>query len=126
MSRFSFIRALSFLALVFLVVAGMSGRAYAVDTYVLPEDKDWSVDVFTKLGRGLTNVASSPLEIPKKAYIESSRSDDWIETLARLQAGALIGTGRGVIRAGAGLFDVLTFPFDINEYQPILEPEYVF
>ncbi len=126
MSPFSFSRVLSFCALFFVAFVGMSERAYGVDTYVLPEDKDRSVDISTKLSRGIINVASSPLEIPKKAYIESSRSDDWIETLARLQAGAIIGVGRGVIRAGAGLFDVLTFPFDINEYQPILEPEYVF
>lgn len=107
-----------------LLVAGE--RAYAVDTYVLPEDKDWSVKVATKLSRGVINVGTSVLEVPKKAYIESSRSDQWIETLGRLHAGALIGVGRTVIRAGAGAFDIITFPFDINDYEPILEPEYVF
>ena len=126
MSPFSFSRALSLCALFFIAFVGMSERAYGVDTYVLPEDKDRSVDISTKLSRGIVNVASSPLEIPKKAYIESSRSDQWIETPARLLSGAIIGVGRGVIRAGAGVFDVLTFPFDINGYEPILEPEYVF
>lgn len=101
-------------------------RAYAVDTYVLPEDKDWSVKVTHKLSRGLVNIGTSPLEVPKKAYIEASRSDTWMETFGRITSGALIGVGRTVIRGGYGAFDVITFPFDINEYEPILEPEYVF
>ncbi|MDP3937000.1 MAG: exosortase system-associated protein, TIGR04073 family [Deltaproteobacteria bacterium] len=117
-----------------LLVVGMAAtlliatgeRAYAMDTYVIPEDKDLSVKVATKLSRGIINVGTSVLEIPKKAYIESSRSDQWIETLGRLSAGVLIGAGRTVIRAGAGAFDIITFPFDINDYEPILEPEYVF
>ena len=101
-------------------------RAYGVDTYILPEDKDWSVKVSHKFARGLVNIGTSPLEVPKKAYIEASRSDTWIETFGRITSGALIGVGRAVIRAGYGGFDVITFPFDINDYDPILEPEYVF
>jgi len=119
-------RTLVICGLVVATIAVAGERAYAVDTYVLPEDKDWSVKVSTKLSRGIINVGTSVLEVPKKAYIESSRSDQWMETFGRLNAGVLIGVGRTVIRAGAGAFDIITFPFDINDYEPILEPEYVF
>ena len=49
-----------------------------------------------------------------------------METFGRLFSGTFIGIGRTVIRTGAGVYDVVTFPFPIQDYDPILEPEYVF
>jgi putative exosortase-associated protein (TIGR04073 family) len=126
MSRSLFGRALSFFVLLIVVIAGTQGRALAMDTYVLPEDKDWSVKVSHKFSRGVVNVATGSLEVPKKTYIESTRSDQWIETVGRMLSGTFIGLGRTVIRTGAGVYDVVTFPFPIQDYDPILEPEYVF
>jgi putative exosortase-associated protein (TIGR04073 family) len=116
-------------ALLLAACLGASERALAdtyVKTFVLPEDRDWAVKVSHKFSRGVVNVATSPLEIPKKSYIESSRSDQWMETFGRLFSGTFIGLGRTVARTGAGVFDLITFPLPINDYDPILEPEYVF
>ena len=124
-----YVRILPLSAFLLAACLGVSERALAdtyVKTFVYPEDKDLAVKVSNKFSRGVENVVTAPFEIPKKAYIESSRSDKWLETFGRLFSGTFIGLGRTVGRTGAGVFDVITFPLPINDYDPILEPEYVF
>ena len=37
------------------------------------------------------------------------------------------GIGMTLVRTGAGIFEVATFPFPVPEaYKPVIEPEYVF
>ena len=80
-------------------------------------------DPFTKLGRGVANTLTGWVEVPKNIYNTSVQENAFV--------GAMLGLARGVgmaiVRTGAGLLEVVSFPFPAPEdYKPILEPEYVF
>lgn len=80
-------------------------------------------DPFTKLGRGVANTLTGWVELPKNIY-ETSLEDN---ALAGVTLGLAKGAGMTLVRTGAGIYEVATFPFPLPEnYKPILEPEYVF
>ncbi len=58
-----------------------------------------------KLGRGISNVGYSPLEIPYRI----AKDIEEVNPLAAFGSGLLKGAGWGVLRLGAGVFDVATF-----------------
>jgi len=79
-------------------------------------------DPAKKLGRGLVNILTGWVELPKNIYETSAESS----FLAGITVGLAKGLGMTVVRTGAGIFDAATFPFPLPEdYKPILEPEYV-
>ena len=83
----------------------------------------YAQDPFTKLGRGVANTLTGWVELPKNIYSTSVEDN----ALAGITLGLAKGLGMGLVRTGAGIFEVLTFPFPLPEnYKPILEPEYVF
>lgn len=76
-----------------------------------------------KLGRGLANVLTGWVELPKNIYDTSVEEN----MLSGLTMGLAKGIGMTIVRTGAGVFEAVTFPFPIPEdYQPVLEPEFVF
>ncbi|MBN1587436.1 MAG: exosortase system-associated protein, TIGR04073 family [Candidatus Omnitrophica bacterium] len=76
----------------------------------------------TKFTRGVVNMVTSIVEIPRNIHNTTEETS----MLAGWTWGAVKGLGWGVIRALAGVYDVVTFPFPIPEdYRPILEPEFV-
>ena len=80
-------------------------------------------DPFTKLGRGVANTLTGWVELPKNIY-KTSVEDN---ALAGLTLGLARGAGMTIVRTGAGIYEIATFPFPLPEnYKPILEPEYVF
>jgi putative exosortase-associated protein (TIGR04073 family) len=80
-------------------------------------------DPFTKLGRGLANTLTGWVELPKNIYSTSVEDNP----LAGVTLGLAKGAGMTLVRTGAGIFEIATFPFPLPEdYKPILEPEYVF
>ena len=80
-------------------------------------------DAFTKLGRGIANTFTGCVELPKNIAETSSK----INLFTGLTLGAARGAGMGIVRTGAGIYEVVTFPFPLpQDYKPILEPEYVF
>lgn len=80
-------------------------------------------DAARKLGRGLANTVSGWLEIPKNIYDVSVESNPFVG----ITWGTIKGTGYAVARTGAGVFDIVTFPFPVPEgYEPIMKPEFVF
>jgi len=85
----------------------------------MPAHADNAVD---KLGRGLANVLTSPIEVVQ------GMSD--VNAENGMVAGATIGTLQGTVnlvkRACVGVFEIVTFPIPIPEnYGPILtEPEF--
>ena len=80
-------------------------------------------DAFTKLGRGIANTLTGWVELPKNIY--STSVDD--NPLAGVTLGLAKGAGMTLVRTGAGIYEIATFPFPLPEaYKPILEPEYVF
>ena len=81
-----------------------------------------------KLVRGLTNVVTSPFEIPKqiRAYwIEGAQQTDHI--LVWVASGFVRGIVEDVKRFGSGVWDVVSFPISVpGDYEPLLKPDYVF
>jgi putative exosortase-associated protein (TIGR04073 family) len=77
-----------------------------------------------KLGRGLVNVATGWIELPKNIYDTSVETNN---PLLGITYGTLKGVGMTVVRTGAGAYDIATFLFPLPaDYKPILEPEFVF
>lgn len=75
-----------------------------------------------KLMRGITNLITAPLEIPRRLRART-RGDN---TFRGWSLGASQGLGYTVVRIAAGAYEVLTFPAPApKDYAPILEPEYV-
>ena len=80
-------------------------------------------DAFTKLGRGVANTLTGWVELPKTVY-STSRDEN---AFSGMTLGIAKGAGLSIVRTGAGIFEIATFPFPLPEnYKPILEPEYVF
>ena len=76
-----------------------------------------------KLGRGIVNIATGWIKIPKNIYDTSVESNPFLG----ITFGTLKGAGMTVVRTGAGAYDVVTFLFPMpKDYAPILEPEFVF
>ena len=81
-------------------------------------------DPFTKLGRGVANTLTGWVELPKNIYNTSVEENN---AFAGMTLGLAKGAGMTIVRTGAGVYEIVTFPFPLPEnYKPILEPEYVF
>ncbi len=75
-----------------------------------------------KLGRGIANVVTSPLEVCVSVYHIFSTEGP----AAAATYGVVDGVVKTTMRAGVGVFEVITFPFPFPaEYDPILEPEFL-
>jgi len=82
----------------------------------------YAQDVLRKLGRGLANILTGWIEIPKNIYDTSVEENIGMG----LTVGLARGIGMTVVRTGAGIYETITFPFPLPEdYEPLLEPEYV-
>lgn len=122
-----------FIVLILMLVSFFAGIALAAEyakEEVQPAANEAAVQVdeikydnspVNKLGRGAINTTTCWLEIPAKIYDVSNKRDPvlgWTLGLAE-------GTLTTFVRAGTGLFDVVTFvipPYN----KPIMTPEYAF
>lgn len=78
--------------------------------------------MFHKLGRGVVNIFTGWLEIPKQTAEEWRRTDPFTGTILGVIKGVWLGIGRTF----AGFYEVISFPFPIpRDYRPIMEPEFV-
>ena len=81
-----------------------------------------------KLYRGVVNVVTAPVEIPKQArayWIEGAQKTDHI--LVWIGSGTVWGMVQTVKRAGSGIWDIVSFPFEKpDQYEPLLKPDFVF
>ena len=75
-----------------------------------------------KVGRGLSNVVLGWAEFP----VQMARVNDREGNSAAFGYGLVRGLGRTYIRVHAGLFEMLSFPFPVNQgtYRPILPSHY--
>jgi putative exosortase-associated protein (TIGR04073 family) len=87
--------------------------------------EDTSLETFAwneKLSRGVVNVVTSPLEIPRNIdKVGSDKGPAYGWTVGLVQ-----GAATTILRAGAGLVDTLTFPFNWpnGRKAPLMSPEY--
>ena len=83
-------------------------------------DKPFISKPFIKLGRGMVNTISSPLELPNQMYLLSNHayenSQYGLETASAAIEGFLMGTVYTFWRLGAGTYDLLTFPLPKYEF----------
>ena len=81
-----------------------------------------------KLYRGVVNVLTAPVEIPKQArsyWITGAQKTPHI--LVWIFSGAIWGVVEGIKRAGSGVWDIISFPFDKPAgFEPVFKPNFVF
>lgn len=75
-----------------------------------------------KIIRGVANIIGSPIEIARAIHIRSNEENlgyGWT-------VGLVEGVGKGMIRLGTGVIDIVTFPFGFpkDDKSPLIEPEY--
>lgn len=79
-------------------------------------------DAAEKLGRGAMNIISSPIELARTINIQSRvKGAGYGWTM-----GLVEGIGRTFLRFGAGVIEVVTFPFDFpkDDKSALLTPDY--
>ena len=100
-------------AMLVLVPGGASASAESMD----------AGKAFTKFTRGVINIVTGWVEIPKRIQETSYESG----AAAGYTWGLLRGLGHGFIRTAAGGYELITFPFPAPPgYAPVIQPEYVF
>ncbi len=73
-----------------------------------------------KLGRGLTNIFTGVVEIPKNISREWRKSDP----VTGFIVGGVKGVGWTATRMAVGAFDTVTFPVPVPaNYEPLMQPE---
>ncbi len=81
-----------------------------------------------KLLRGMVNIVSAPIEVPKQArayWIKGAQITPHI--LVWIGSGAVWGVVQGIKRTGSGIWDVVSFPFaKPADFGPLLKPDFVF
>lgn len=113
--------------IVFFMSVIMLGGAFSAKA-----DDAWIMRPMEKLGRGITNVAFSPFELPMKWTDVTNESG----ALAGITYGTLKGVCYVVARICVGAVDIVTFPFplpgcpdDLEDvgwgYGPIMTPAWV-
>ena len=76
-----------------------------------------------KLGRGIANVVTSPLELIRTPQAETYQHG-YVEAMS---VGLLHGAWRTIQRGVVGAFEILTFYAEIpHRFEPIMMPEFVF
>ncbi len=92
------------------------------------ETSERTVRPFERFGRGLTNIITSPFELPAQMYNRAAYQQEFNNNPFAVIEGFLEGIPMGIIyfgwRLGAGIYDFVTFPFERCD-QSIIEPEYV-
>ena len=101
----------------FLAVALVLSSAHVQASVVQKMDSNKALE---KLSRGVTNIATSPGEFVNQIPPAMEQSPDYL-TGAFMLAGR--GLGYMLLRAGAGLYDLATFPFPgPTNYKPVMQP----
>jgi len=77
----------------------------------------------TKLSRGLANVLTCPMEIPRNIA-------NTYETELGIADSIFLGIPKGIaqmiVRCCAGAYEIVTFPFPIPQgYEPVVQPAYI-
>ena len=66
----------------------------------------WAQDPIHKMGRGLTNVLTGWIELPKQLHAGSQEQNP----VTGVGRGLFRGASLGLLRSGVGIFEAVTFP----------------
>ena len=107
------------LLIIFLFFGNTMGHAVHFLDKFNQKEYSWG----DKLGRGALNIITSPVEVARQIQITSSEQS----LLAGWTLGLIGGLGQGILRFGAGVLDLVTFPFNFpnSRKAPLIEPEFV-
>ena len=72
----------------------------------------WAQDPIHKIGRGVVNVLTGWIELPKQISL-GKQEDNPVVGIGR---GLVKGAGLTILRSGVGIYEVLTFPFPIPKH----------
>lgn len=110
---------LASVAMLLMVIA--SGTAFAQAGEIYRQQSDAN-KMLHKLGRGITNVLTCWVEVPRQVATEWEARDP----ISGLVLGTIKGVGWGFARFATGVYETFTFPLPIPEgYKPLIEPEFV-
>lgn len=102
-----------------MLLASTSAHAEAGEIY---REQSAAAHMMHKLGRGVVNIATFWVEVPRNIAIAWERTDPFTGLLL----GTVKGVGWGFARLATGVYETVTFPFPIPEdYRPMMEPEFV-
>lgn len=109
-------------AVVLTLVLGLALLGAAAPAHAENHSQDTGRLVVTKLFRGIANLTTGWLEIPKQIAVAQQE----LGTGPGFTWGVAKGIGYAVARTASGAFEIVTFPFPVPEdYRPIMNPEYV-
>jgi len=103
----------------FLIFVFVMGWAGAGEGATVSKSYSWQ----DKLKRGAINIVTSPVEIARDIHNTTEEKN----LLVGWTVGLVQGLGEALVRLGAGVIDLVTFPFNFPESHkaPLLDPEYV-
>ncbi|MBI2104682.1 MAG: exosortase system-associated protein, TIGR04073 family [Candidatus Omnitrophica bacterium] len=80
--------------------------ALAISLVGLAGSPAWAQDPIHKMGRGVANVLTGWIELPKQIHLGKQEDNP----VAGIGWGLLKGAGLTVLRAGVGVYEAVTFP----------------
>ena len=78
----------------------------AIGALACGQPSAWAQDPIHKAGRGLVNVLTGWIEVPKQIHLGSQEENP----VTGLGWGLIKGVGLTVLRGGVGIYEALTFP----------------
>ena len=81
-------------------------------------------DAFKKMGRGVVNMGTAPIELLKQPVVEAEKGDSIGEFLTGLIYGSFAGVSWTLYRELDGIYEVATFY--LPSLEPAIDPEYIF
>lgn len=121
------IKSKRFVKILLIVVALSSmllgGCSLKSENYVGNEE-NYSDRAPRKLGRGMTNILTAPLEIPNQAVDLAAENDEPAEQAAGYIGGFFVGIAYTGGRVVSGMYDIVTSPFG-GPSVPTMDPDLI-
>src|SRR5262245_5960527 len=113
-------RKLEALSILGMWLVGMVSQALAYDDGEVPPGIE-------KFSRGVVNIAvGGPEEVITHTVgaVTDYGEDSFGGFVGSVISGIIMGTFWGVARIGSGVVDLVTYPIDFNDNQPLVEPDH--
>lgn len=115
-------RSILTLAILTLLAIARSASAASNGPAEMHRNQSDTGKMFHKLGRGVVNVFTCWVEIPRQIAKEWEKTDP----VSGFAVGAAKGIGWGFARFASGIYETFTFPLPVPpDYAPLMEPEFV-
>ncbi len=88
------------------------------------DEENYSDRAPRKLGRGMTNILSAPLEIPNQSVDLAAENDEPAQQAAGYIGGFFVGVAYAGGRIVSGMYDIVTSPFG-GPSVPTMDPDLI-